>query len=69
MSDNGQGIPQDVLESLGKPFYTTKEKGTGVGIPLCKKIMEEHDGIFNIESSTGEGTVITVAFPLSDKEA
>ncbi|SDI86419.1 ATP-binding protein [Alteribacillus bidgolensis] len=64
LRDNGGGIPNDVLTNIGKPFFTTKDKGTGVGIPLCKKIMEEHNGTFAIESKVNEGTVITLAFPL-----
>ncbi|RSL30914.1 two-component sensor histidine kinase [Salibacterium salarium] len=68
LSDNGKGIPSHVLNNIGKPFFTTKEKGTGVGIPLCKKIMEEHDGTFDIESNDGKGTVITLSFPLNQQE-
>ncbi|MFB4166167.1 ATP-binding protein [Alteribacillus sp. JSM 102045] len=64
LSDNGGGIPNEVLMNLGKPFFTTKDKGTGVGIPLCKKIMEEHNGTFKIESKVDEGTIITLTFPL-----
>ncbi|SDH48665.1 Signal transduction histidine kinase [Alteribacillus persepolensis] len=64
LSDNGGGIPEDVLMNIGKPFFTTKDKGTGVGIPLCKKIMEEHNGTFDIKSKVNKGTIITLAFPL-----
>ncbi|MGY4690327.1 two-component system sensor histidine kinase NtrB [Salibacterium sp. K-3] len=68
LRDNGRGIPKDILENLGKPFFTTKDKGTGVGIPLCKKIMEEHNGTFHIDSEAGEGTKIHLSFPLYHKE-
>ncbi|WP_240376628.1 sensor histidine kinase [Bacillus piscicola] len=64
LSDNGEGIPAHVLENLGKPFYTTKDKGTGVGVPLCKKIMEEHNGTFDIKSQHRKGTIVTLTFPL-----
>ncbi|WP_051302179.1 two-component system sensor histidine kinase NtrB [Salibacterium aidingense] len=67
LEDNGEGIPEEVLRNIGKPFFTTKEKGTGVGIPLCKKIMQEHNGTFDIESEPGKGTVITLSFPLNIK--
>ncbi|MFD2625717.1 two-component system sensor histidine kinase NtrB [Salibacterium salarium] len=68
LRDNGKGIPAHILNNIGKPFFTTKEKGTGVGIPLCKKIMEEHNGIFDIESSEGKGTLITLSFPIQIQE-
>lgn len=67
LSDNGTGIPQDVLAEIEKPFFTTKEKGTGIGIPLCKKIMNDHDGNFHIDSTAGKGTTITLQFPLYHK--
>lgn len=64
VSDNGSGIKQDVLEQLGKPFFTTKKNGTGIGLPLCKKIVKEHhNGEFNIESEVGKGTIITISLP------
>lgn len=69
LSDNGSGIPEDVLEEIEKPFYTTKEKGTGIGIPLCKKIMDDHDGTFQIDSTVGKGTTITLRFPLFEEES
>ncbi|MBG9785717.1 hypothetical protein ABD70_18260 [Alkalihalobacillus lehensis] len=62
--DNGKGMPKDVLEQLGKPFFTTKEKGTGVGIPLCKKIVEDHGGKFQILSERDVGTKVILTFPL-----
>ncbi|SFP21454.1 sensor histidine kinase [Salibacterium halotolerans] len=68
LKDNGPGIPAHVLENLGKPFFTTKEKGTGVGIPLCKKIMEEHNGTFEVESGSGKGTNINLSFPIYREE-
>ncbi len=63
VEDNGVGIPSDVIEQLGEPFFTTKKQGTGVGIPLCKKIIEEHDGTFFIESKVNKGTKITITLP------
>ncbi|MEB5480083.1 sensor histidine kinase [Shouchella clausii] len=62
--DNGKGMPDTVLSQLGKPFFTTKEKGTGVGIPLCKKIIEDHGGTFYIQSEANVGTRIEMVLPL-----
>lgn len=61
--DNGCGIPEDRLKQLGEPFYTTKEKGTGLGLMMCFKIVEAHKGTMTIESHLGEGTVIDVFLP------
>ncbi|WP_088102492.1 two-component system sensor histidine kinase NtrB [Halalkalibacter urbisdiaboli] len=66
VQDNGKGIPEDVLKQLGKPFFTTKDKGTGIGIPLCKKIIEDHGGTFEIKSQFNTGTTVILTLPLSD---
>jgi signal transduction histidine kinase len=62
--DNGKGMAEDVLELVGKPFFTTKEKGNGLGIPLCKKIIEDHDGELFIDSQIGEGSTFCYRLPL-----
>ncbi|WP_188498150.1 two-component system sensor histidine kinase NtrB [Pullulanibacillus pueri] len=64
VKDNGPGMEKKVLDQLGKPFFTTKEKGTGIGLPLCKKIIKEHNGHFEIQSTLGEGTTIKILLPL-----
>ncbi|MBD0383079.1 PAS domain S-box protein [Paenibacillus sedimenti] len=61
--DNGCGIPEERLKQLGEPFYTTKEKGTGLGLMMCFKIVEAHKGTMQIQSSIGEGTMIDVLLP------
>ncbi|NOV02973.1 PAS domain S-box protein [Paenibacillus planticolens] len=61
--DNGCGIPEDRLKQLGEPFYTTKEKGTGLGLMMCFKIVEAHQGTMTIQSRLGEGTTIDVFLP------
>ncbi|WP_078552802.1 two-component system sensor histidine kinase NtrB [Bacillus alkalicellulosilyticus] len=65
INDNGLGMPEQVLEQLGKPFFTTKEKGTGVGIPLCKKIVEDHGGSFTVSSQLNRGTEVTITIPFA----
>ncbi len=69
VSDNGPGMEKSVLEQLGKPFFTTKENGTGIGLPLCKKIIEDHHGDFKIESILGKGTTITFSIPFSESDS
>ncbi|UKS29095.1 PAS domain S-box protein [Paenibacillus sp. HWE-109] len=61
--DNGCGIPEERLKQLGEPFYTTKEKGTGLGLMMCFKIVEAHKGTMTIQSQLGEGTMIDVFLP------
>ncbi|MFE7061087.1 ATP-binding protein [Sutcliffiella sp. NPDC057660] len=65
--DNGKGMAEDVLDRIGKPFFTTKEKGNGLGIPLCKKIIEDHDGELFIDSKLGEGSTFCYRLPLHKK--
>jgi signal transduction histidine kinase len=61
IKDRGSGIPPGVLEKLGTPFLTTKEKGTGLGLPVCYRIAESHNA--RIEIKTGKrGTTFMVSF-------
>lgn len=63
IKDQGVGIPQDRISTLGEPFYTTKEKGTGLGLMTCFKIIESHNGELKITSKINEGTTIEVILP------
>ncbi len=63
--DNGVGIPDTYIEQLGVPFFTTKEKGTGLGLMMCYKIVESHEGKMHITSQEGEGTKIDVILPIA----
>ncbi|EKN70755.1 PAS/PAC sensor signal transduction histidine kinase [Neobacillus bataviensis LMG 21833] len=62
-TDNGCGIPKERLSKIGEPFYSTKEKGTGLGLMTCFRIIESHNGKINIESVQGEGTTVTIWLP------
>ncbi len=62
--DSGTGIPEHQLVHLGEPFYTTKEKGNGLGLMICRRIIQNHQGSFAIESSEGNGTVVTIKLPI-----
>ena len=61
--DTGPGIPEDIINKIGQPFFTTKETGTGLGLSICYKILESHNGKLEIDSSE-EGTTFTVILPL-----
>ena len=61
--DEGCGIPEEVISKIGEPFYTTKEKGTGIGLMVCYKIIESHGGNIQVESTVGNGTKFTITFP------
>lgn len=61
--DQGIGIPPDRLQKLGEPFYTTKEKGTGLGFMISKRIIDHHHGVMRIESEVDVGTVIEMRLP------
>jgi signal transduction histidine kinase len=61
--DTGPGIPQAVLKNLFIPFYTTKEKGTGLGLPISQRIIENHGGTIEVRSRPGAGATFTVVLP------
>jgi two-component system sporulation sensor kinase A len=61
--DQGTGISEDRIPKLGEPFYTTKEKGTGLGLMTSYKIIENHDGGLKISSKINEGTTVEVILP------
>ncbi|MFK3959696.1 PAS domain-containing sensor histidine kinase [Guptibacillus hwajinpoensis] len=62
--DEGVGIPEHKLKTLGEPFYTTKEEGTGLGLLSSFKIIENHQGKIDFNSTVGIGTTVTVCFPI-----
>lgn len=62
--DNGCGIEPEILKKLGEPFYTTKQNGTGLGLMVTKKIIEEHGGEFSIRSELGKSTTVKMVLPL-----
>ncbi|WP_066048065.1 ATP-binding protein [Robertmurraya korlensis] len=67
-SDTGCGIPKDTLDKIGQPFYTTKEKGTGLGLTTCFKIIENHKGKIHISSQVDIGTTFEVILPLIEAD-
>ncbi|MCY9673825.1 PAS domain S-box protein [Bacillus pumilus] len=68
LRDEGCGMAEDKLKRLGEPFYTTKERGTGLGLMVSYKIIEEHQGTIEVESEEGVGTVFHLTLPLRQKK-
>jgi signal transduction histidine kinase len=62
--DNGCGIPPDKLDRIFNPFFTTKEKGTGLGMAISRKIVEAHAGTMDVASEAGRGTEFIVTLPM-----
>ncbi len=65
--DTGIGIPKDKIKAIFDPFMTTKEDGTGLGLPLALRIVEEHGGRIEVESTDGSGSSFSVLLPLPNQ--
>ncbi len=65
--DDGAGIPQEAVEKIFNPFFTTKDVGTGLGLPICQKIAESHAGRIEVESSPGFGSTFSVYLPMREE--
>jgi hypothetical protein len=63
ISDDGEGIAKDVLEKLFQPFFTTKPKGTGLGLWLSQRIVQDHGGSIAVESAPGKGSTFAITLP------
>ncbi|WP_244964887.1 ATP-binding protein [Paenibacillus barcinonensis] len=64
VSDTGSGIPESSLSSIFNPFFTTKEEGTGLGLALCQKIVQDHNGKITVQSEPGTGSTFTLCLPV-----
>jgi len=60
IKDNGHGMEQELIDKIFVPFFTTKDKGTGIGLSLTRQIVQVHKGSINVISSKGEGTTVTL---------
>ncbi|MDP3182771.1 MAG: ATP-binding protein, partial [Desulfobaccales bacterium] len=60
VTDTGPGIPPEHMPSLFTPFFSTKEKGSGLGLTICRGIIEQHGGKIEIDSEVGQGTTCTI---------
>jgi len=61
ISDNGPGIPQDKIDRIFDPLFTTRQIGTGLGLPSCKNVVERHGGQITVTSNKGKGTMFTIS--------
>ncbi|MFA9557127.1 ATP-binding protein [Evansella sp. AB-rgal1] len=69
IKDEGPGIPQEFLTRLGEPFYSSKEKGTGLGLTVSHKIVEQHGGTISYYSSEKKGTKVEISLPIKCKKS
>lgn len=65
--DTGIGIPEENIDKLFIPFFTTKPKGTGLGLPICKRIVEAHDGLIEFVSKAGEGAKFAISMKIGNE--
>lgn len=69
IKDDGIGIPPEIRDKLGTPFFTTKDTGTGLGLAICYRILQRHGARLTVDSELGKGTVFTMVFnPIVDRE-
>jgi signal transduction histidine kinase len=64
IADDGPGIPSTILPKVDQPFFTTRQNGTGLGLPISRQIAKAHGGFLEIESEAGQGTTVSVTLPL-----
>ncbi len=67
IADTGGGIPQEQINRIFEPFYTTKKKGTGLGLMIVQRIIREHGGRIDLESHVGQGTVFRIWLPMHER--
>jgi signal transduction histidine kinase len=65
VADAGAGIPPDVLDKIFAPFFTTKARGTGLGLAVVRKVIDRHKGHVDVESQVGVGTVFKIYLPIA----
>jgi signal transduction histidine kinase len=66
VEDNGCGMDETVLARIWEPYFTTKgEGGSGLGMPLVRQVVEAHQGLIQVHSRVGQGTIFRILFPLS----
>lgn len=64
VTDNGCGMDEKTMSRIFEPFYTEKDSGTGLGLPICEKIVEAHRGEINVTSMPGQGSMFTIYLPV-----
>jgi len=69
VSDNGPGIPEAMQDKLFEPFFSTKDEGSGLGLSIAARIVEEHGGWLNLTSEKGRGTTFTITLPYKEEQS
>ena len=67
IEDHGEGIPAEKMQEILTPFFTTREKGSGLGLALIQKIAQQHGGQMSLTSQVGQGTCVTLALPFDEQ--
>jgi len=67
-TDTGVGMPKETLKKIWNPFFTTKAKGMGLGLSICKRIVEAHGGKISVKSALKKGTTFKVTLPIKPKK-
>ncbi|MCK4680989.1 ATP-binding protein, partial [bacterium] len=62
--DNGPGIPKEIMSKLFVPFFTTRKAGSGLGMAVTRRIVENHGGGIGVDSAPGEGTTVRISIPI-----
>ena len=65
--DAGCGVPKEVLEKIWDPFFTTKDKGTGLGLVIVKNIIEAHNGQIRLDNRSKSGTRVSIRLPIQEE--
>jgi len=68
LQDNGPGMDSDLVARVFDPFFSTKEKGSGLGLPLTQQVIEEHGGRIRCTSKVGEGTTFSIWLPAQETQ-
>jgi signal transduction histidine kinase len=66
-TDSGPGIPEDIRDKIFTAFFTTKSRGSGLGLATAKRLVEAHQGLIELECPVTGGTKITIRLPLSEE--
>ncbi len=66
-SDTGVGMAKETIEQIWNPLFTTKSKGIGLGLPICKRIVEAHKGVISVESTSEKGSIFIIRIPIKGR--
>jgi two-component system NtrC family sensor kinase len=69
VGDSGCGIPEKEVKKIFDPLFTTKPRGTGIGLAVCYGIIQKHNGVINVKSQEGIGTTMFIKLPVEDRDS